>query len=177
MRYISALLLVLAASPAAFAAGTPSGAWVEGEIGLRLNAIPEGSAVHAAGLHIGDILQVDQSSVHRFNEQTGSYTRDTVELAMDTARRGPGITGETGFLVTSVPPDSLAAKAELQPGDFIARIDEQPVHSLADLARVRHACEARVPVSIYLIRWIPEQRTFMHAVSRRNFHATPAQPD
>lgn len=176
MRYISALLL-LAASPAVFAsAGSPNGVWVEGEIGLRLNAIPEGSAVHAAGLHVGDILQADQSTVHRFSEDTGSYSRATVDLAMDTARR-PGITGETGFLVTSVPPDSLAAKAELQPGDFIARIDEYPVQSIADLARVRRACEARVPVSIYVIRWVPEQRSFMHAVSRRNFHATPAQPD
>lgn len=172
MRLISALsLLILAASPAAFASGgSPSGPWVEGEIGLRLNTIPEGSAVHAAGLRVGDVVQNDLSAVHRFHEDTGSYSRDTVDLAMDTSRR-PGITGETGFLVTSVPPDSLAAKAELQPGDFIARIDEQPVQSIADLARVRRACEARVPVSIYLIRWVPEQRTFMHAVSYRNFHA------
>lgn len=176
MRYLSALLL-LSAAPAAFASGTPNGAWVEGEIGIRLNAIPEGSAVHAAGLHIGDIVQTDQAAVHRFSQHTGSYSRTTVELAMDTARRGPGITGETGFLVTNVPPGSLAARAELQPGDFIAKIDEQPVHSIADLARVRRACEARVPVSIYLIRWVPEQRSFMHAVSLRNFHATPVRPD
>lgn len=175
MRLISALLLILAALPAAFASGSPNGAWVEGEIGLRLNAIPEGSAVHAAGLRVGDVLQTDTSAVHRFHEDTGSYSRDTVDLAMDTSRRA-GITGETGFLVTSVPPDSLAAKAELQPGDFIAKIDEHPVQSVADLALVRRACEARVPVSIYLIRWVPEQRTFMHAVSYRNFHATaPAQ--
>jgi S1-C subfamily serine protease len=132
--------------------------------------------VHAAGLHVGDILQTDQSSVHRFSEDTGSYSRTTVDLAMDTTRR-PGVTGETGFLVTNVPPDSLAAKAELQPGDFIARIDEHPVQSIADLALVRRACEARVPVSIYVIRWVPEQRSFMYAVSRHTFHATSAQPD
>lgn len=167
MPRLTPFLLVIAST--AFAASESQTGWVEGEIGLRLHSI---GAVAAAGpvLRPGDVLTESRTAAYLFDEQSGEYESAAVGVE-EGALFGAG--GETGFLVTRVALDSLAARVELRPGDFIARIDHKPVRSLADLAAVPRACDARVPVRISLIRWDAQQRGFVRAESQWTFSAPP----
>jgi S1-C subfamily serine protease len=159
--------------------------WIGGEMGYRVTAIPDGSAAAGAGLRVADVLAEPQLlpdrlastgpegveiPIFRFDRGTGRYARTTTRVTFAaSAEKRLGTTGDLGFLITAVTPDSLGARSELKPGDFIPRIDETFVHSVNDLALVDAAYESGAQVQIYFTRWFPDSNDFKTAISHRRF--------
>jgi len=159
--------------------------WIGGEMGYRVTAIPEGSAAASAGLRVADVLAEPQIlperlasagpqgvdiPIFRFDRGTGRYTRTMTKVTFAAgAEKRLGTTGDLGFLVTAVAPNSLGARSELKPGDFIPKIDETFVHSVDDLKLVDDAYQSGAQVQIHFTRWFPESNDFKKAVSRRRF--------
>lgn len=177
LRY---LLLVCAVSGALAAQS-----WIEGEIGYRVTVIPEKSVGAKHGLRVGDILAEPQLlparlresgaagveiPLYRFDRTGLVYKRTALRIQFqDGEEKRLGTTGDFGFLVTSVKPGSLGARAELRAGDFLPKIDETFVHSVADLKLVDTAYETGAQVMIHFTRWSAEAGDFRNAVSRRRF--------
>lgn len=157
--------------------------WVSGVIVYRVAVVPDGSVGARIGLRSGDILADPGPLPTRLREspETGvdiplfrlvdgkySPTRINVVFLASEERR-LGATGDLGFLVTAVEPGSLAARAELRPGDFIPKINETFVHQLEDLKLVDEAYANGTQVLIHVTRWIPENSAFQKLISRRRF--------
>jgi len=180
-----ALVPFLAAALSALAVpAVVSTTWVDGEMGYRISIAPPASPAARHGLKIGDILAEPAPLPDRLADAgpsgveiplyrldaTGSYQPATLRIVF---REGEehrlGTTGDLGFLVTAVKPGSLGARAELQAGDFIPKIDDTFVHSVADLKLVDEAYAKGAPVLIHFTRWMPASQTFQNAISRRTF--------
>jgi C-terminal processing protease CtpA/Prc len=67
-------------------------------------------------------------------------------------RKHYGASGDEGILVSEVEADSPAAKAGLQVGDVITRVDGDPVDSAGDLARSVHDKKAGDKVRLSFLR-------------------------
>ena len=151
----------------------------------RISVVPEGSFGARHGLVVGDLLAEPEQLPARLAESgadgveiplyrrlplKGVYEKRTIRI---TFRRGEekrlGLTGDIGFLVTAVKPGSLGARAELQAGDFIDRINETLVHGGNDLTLVDEAYAKGEQVLIHFIRWFSDAEGFKKAVSRRRF--------
>jgi len=156
---------------------------VGGEIGYRVTVIPNGSAGGRIRLRIGDVLAPPGSLPARlrqapaegveiplFRLEEGRYRREKIRATFAAGdEKRLGVTGDLGFLVTSVEPGSLAARAELRPGDFIPKINDTFVHSLEDLKLVDQAYAEGKQVVINFTRWSPETKSYENAVSRPRF--------
>ena len=105
-----------------------------------------------------------------FRLEEGRYRRKTIRVAFKPGEeKRLGITGDLGFLVEAVEPGSLAARAELRPGDFIPKINDAFVHSLEDLKLVDQAYAKKTLVVIHVTRWLTETNSFQNSVSRLDF--------
>jgi len=141
--------------------------WVKGEIGFRLSIIPSGSPADRAGLKIGDILAnppgvraVLQSTgelpVYRLN---GMYRKTTVKISFkDGEERRLGVTGDLGFLITALIPETPPG---LRAGDFLPKIDDRFVHEIPDLTLPKDR-----EAAIHVTRWENEKRVFEQLVVR-----------
>jgi len=181
------MLLVSTLVAVTTAAATPltTKTWVEGEMGYRVSLVPPGSPGARHQLRVGDILaepavlpdrlrgsgpQGVDIPLYRLNTSTAIYERSTIRIVFnDGEEKRLGLTGDLGFLVTAVQPDSLGARAELKAGDFIPKIDDTFVHADDDLKVVDAAYDKSEPVLINFVRWYPETAEFKNAVSRRRF--------
>jgi membrane-associated protease RseP (regulator of RpoE activity) len=67
-------------------------------------------------------------------------------------RQQYGLGRDTGVVVTGVTPNSPAARAGLQPGDVILRVEETPVSTVADLQRALLRALAGRSLEIRLLR-------------------------
>jgi S1-C subfamily serine protease len=175
---VFALLTAVAAPAAVFSS------WVDGEMGYRVTIVPGDSAASRHGLRVGDILAEPaplpqrladagpggvEIPVYRLDAK-GAYHRATVKIVFrDGEEHRLGTTGDLGFLVTAITRGSLGARAELKPGDFLPKINETFVHSVADLKLVDEAYDKGEPVLIHFTRWTPESASFVDGVSRRTF--------
>ncbi|MCU1382776.1 MAG: hypothetical protein JWL71_1473 [Acidobacteria bacterium] len=178
-------VLLFATLTACNAPTVVSTSWVDGEMGYRVTMVPADSAAARHGLHPGDILAepaplpqrlADAGArgvaipLYRLDAATGIYQPATLTIAFrDGEAHRLGTTGDLGFLVTTVKRGSLGARAELKAGDFIPKINETFVHSVADLRLVDAAYEKGEPVLIHFTRWYPGSSSFKDAVSRRTF--------
>ena len=154
-----------------------------GEIAYRVTVVPDGSAGGRMGLRIGDVLAepgllpgrlrqapVEGVEIPLFRLQEGRYHREKIRAAFAAGEdKRLGLTGDFGFLVTAVEPGSLAARAGLQPGDFIPKINETFVHSVDDLKLVDQARYEGKPVVIYITRWSAETKSYETVASRPKF--------
>ena len=153
-------------------------------MGYRVSVVPPQSAAGRHGLKPGDILAEPAPLPQRLADagpsggeiplyrldQNGIYQAATLRIVFrDGEEHRLGTTGDLGFLVTAVKPGSLGARAELRPGDFIPKIDETFVHSVADLKLVDAADEKGEVVLIHFTRWLPATHAFENGVSRRTF--------
>jgi len=181
MRCLPLLLVVVSVS------GTSAfgQSWIEGEMGYRVSAVPNGSPAARSGLKIGDVLAEpaplperlrDAGSggvdipLYRFDSKSAQYSRTTIKvLFQGDEEKRLGTTGDLGFLVTGTKPRSLGERAELKAGDFIPKINDTFVHAVDDLKLVDDAYAKDEQVFIHFIRWIPEAGEFKDAVSRRRF--------
>ena len=157
--------------------------WASGEIGYRVTVIPDGSAAGRIGLRVGDILAepgalparlrdapADGAEIPLFRLVDDKYQRTKIRATFAAGEeKRLGTTGDFGFLVASIAPGSLGARAELRPGDFIPKIDDTFVHRVEDLKLVDQAYDQGTQVLIHFIRWLPETKTFQTAISRRSF--------
>jgi membrane-associated protease RseP (regulator of RpoE activity) len=164
-------------------APSPSQQWVIGEIAYRVTVIPDGSPGARIGLRIGDVLaepgllpgrlrQAPPEGVEipLFRLEGGRYRREKIRVTFTAGEeKRLGLTGDLGFLVMTVEPGSLAARAELRPGDFIPKIDDTFVHSVNDLKLVDQAYTEGKPVAIYFTRWSLETKSYENGVSRPQF--------
>jgi S1-C subfamily serine protease len=180
---LRASMFVLFAALAAPAAITKT--WVEGEMGYRITAVPEGSAGARHGLRAGDILAEPRPlperlsasgrggidiPLYRLDKSKAVYAPTTLKIVfLAGEEKRLGTTGDLGFLVTAVRPGSLGARAELKPGDFIPKINDTFVHADTDLKLVDDAYEKGEQVLIRFTRWYPESGDFKDAISRRRF--------
>ena len=179
-----ALTPFLAAALSALAPTVVSTSWVDGEMGYRVTIAPPESPAGRHGLKLGDILAEPAPLPQRLADAgpsgveiplyrldaTGAYQPTMLRIVF---REGEahrlGTTGDLGFLVTAVKPGSLGARAELKAGDFIPKINETFVHSVADLKLVDEANAKGEQVSIGFTRWLPATHSFENGVSRRTF--------
>jgi S1-C subfamily serine protease len=134
-------------------------------------------------LRIGDVLAEPGSLPARlrqapaegveiplFRLEEGRYHRKKIRATFTAGEeKRLGVTGDLGFLVAAVKPGSLAARAELRPGDFIPKINDTFVHGLEDLKLVDQAYAEGKQVVIYFTRWSPETKSYENAVSRPRF--------
>src|SRR5262249_49670472 len=159
--------------------------WIDGEMGYRVSAVPDGSPAARSGIRIGDILAEPAPlparlrdaapggvdiPVYRLDPATARYARGTATVVFhgDEEKR-LGTTGDLGFLVTGTKPRSLGERAELKAGDFIPKINETFVHGVNDLRLVDETYEKGEQVFIQFIRWFPDSSDFKTLVSRRRF--------
>ena len=175
---------VVALALSFFTPAVVSTSWVDGEMGYRITVAPPDSPAGRHGLKLGDILAEPaplpqrladagpsgvEIPIYRLDAK-GSYQPATMRIVF---REGEehrlGTTGDLGFLVTAVKPGSLGARAELKAGDFIPKINETFVHSVADLKLVDDAYAKGEQVLISFTRWLPATQSFQNAVSRRTF--------
>ena len=190
-----ACLLVPVVMALLFAAPVSGQTWIEGEMGYRVSAIPDGSPAARSGLKIGDVLAEPaplpqrlrdagpggvEIPVYRFDVRSARYTKGALKVVFqgDEDKR-LGTTGDLGFIVTGTKPRSLGERAELRAGDFITKIgkgegapgvtEDTFVHSVDDLKLVDQANEKNEQVLIQFIRWLPESSEFKTLVSRRRF--------
>jgi hypothetical protein len=172
-------LLAAVAAPAAI-----SSTWIDGEMGYRVTIAADGSPASRHGLRLGDILAEPAPLPQRLADSgpggveiplyrldaKGAYQRATLKIVFrDGEEHRLGTTGDLGFLVTAIPRGSLGERAELKPGDFIPKINETFVHSVADLKLVNDAYDTGEEVLIHFTRWAPESASFVNGVSRRRF--------
>ena len=157
--------------------------WVTGEIAYRGTVIPDGSPGARIGLRIGDVLAEPGSLPARlrqapaegveiplFRLEEGRYRGEKIRTTFTAGEeKRLGVTGDLGLLVTSVESGSLAARAELRPGDFIPKINDTFVHSLEDLKLVDRAYAEGNQVAIYFTRWSPDTKSYENSVSRPKF--------
>jgi S1-C subfamily serine protease len=148
-----------------------------------VTVVPDGSAGGRLGLRIGDVLAEPGSLPARmrqapaegveiplFRLEQGRYRRQKIRVTFTAGEeKRLGVTGDLGFLVTGVEPESLAPRAGLRPGDFIPKINDTFVHSVDDLKLVDQAHAEGKPVVIYITRWSAETKSYENAVSRPNF--------
>jgi S1-C subfamily serine protease len=179
--FVSAILLAIALLGQSPSANQTN--WVTGEIAYRVTVIPDGSPGARIGLRIGDVLAepgllparlrqapAEGVEIPLFRLQEGRYHREKIRATFVAGEeKRLGLTGDFGLLVTSVEPGSLAAQADLRPGDFIPKINETFVHSLDDLKLVDQAYAEGKPVAIYFTRWAAETKSYENAVSRPKF--------
>jgi S1-C subfamily serine protease len=177
------LLLALAAALLGQSGSLSQAQWVSGEIGYRVTVIPDGSAAARTGLRIGDILAepgllparlreapADGVDIPLFRLENGKYQRTKMRVGFTAGEeKRLGTIGDFGFLVAAVEPGSLGERAELQPGDFIPKINDTFVHSVDDLKLVNKAYDDGTQVFIHFTRWVPEKNSFVNAISRRTF--------
>jgi PDZ domain len=158
--------------------------WVDGEMGYRITIAAPESVAGRHGLKLGDILAEPAPLPQRLADAgssgveiplyrldaTGHYQPTKLRIVF---REGEehrlGTTGDLGFLVTAIKPGSLGARAELKAGDFIPKINDTFVHSVADLKMVDDADAKGEEVLIAFTRWLPGTQSFQNAVSRRRF--------
>jgi len=146
--------------------------WVKGQIGFRLTTVPKDCPAERAGLRVGDLL-VDAGGVSaaikakapipvfRFDPAQAAYIREDLELKFRAAEeRKLGVGGDFGFLVTGVEPHSLAARARLQPHDYLPQIDGAIARELEVLSLVDRAHSEGIEVNLHVIRWNAEKSVF-----------------
>jgi S1-C subfamily serine protease len=183
MTFLASMLAVLLAGSAVPAAVANS--WVDGEMGYRVTLVPDGSPAARHGIRVGDILAEPQPlpgrlrdagpggveiPIFRLNRSNGTYEPARLTITfLEGEEHRLVTTGDLGFLVTGVRPGTLGARAELQPGDFIPKIDDTFVHDVTDLKLVDEAYEKGEQVLIHFTRWSPQTSRFTDAVSRRRF--------
>lgn len=150
--------------------------WVKGQIGFRLNTVPKDCPAERAGLKIGDILAEPEGvraaiqsktplPVFRFDPAKAVYVREDITIAFRAAEeRKLGISGDLGFLVTGIEPNSLAARAKLRVHDFLPQVDGSSVHDPNDLSLVDRAFAEGTDVNIHVIRWVPEKSAFEKSI-------------
>jgi len=179
---VALLLCVIPLPPSPLFAQTSS--WVDGEMGYRISIVPPESAAARHGLKVGDILAEPAPlpdrladagpsgvaiPVYRLDDK-GRYQRAMLRIVFRGGEEHRlGTTGDLGFLVTAVKPGSLGARAELKAGDFIPKIDDTFVHSVADLKRVDNAAASGDEVVIRFIRWLPASKQFEDRLTTRRF--------
>ena len=163
------------------ASSLPAQTWVKGQIGFRLNTVPKDCPAERAGLKIGDILADPEGvraaiknktplPVFRFDPAKAAYNREEIALAFRPAEeRKLGVIGDLGFLVTSIEPKSLGARAKLRVDDFLPQLDGSFVHDVQDLALVGRAFADGIEVNIHVWRWQPEKGAFVKSIIVQNY--------
>lgn len=154
--------------------------WISGEIAYRVTVVPQGSVGSRIGLRIGDILAEpgplparlrdapgEGVEIPLFRLQEGQYRRTRIKVTfLPGEDRRLGLTGDFGFLVSAIQPESLGTRAKLRSGDFIEKINETFVHRVEDLKRIDKANSARSEALIHIVRWTPETNSFQDLTLR-----------
>jgi serine protease Do len=150
---------------------------MDGEvIGVNTAIIsPTGYSIGIGFAVPSDAAMVVIDQLRQYGETRRGWLGVNIQSVTEDVAEAYGVKENTGALVSSVAPDSPAAKAGIQEGDVILKFDGKEVSSMRGLPRIVAQTQIGKEVDVEIMRK-GQRRTVRVAVGRLAEDAKPAPP-